>query len=143
MGGLIGDGNKQVEACAFVDVGDQFAREVLGVGDDERLPGGGLQDAFGQVDQFGRRGDYAASRGGGSEADGLMRVGVESPEGLTHLGGFGSGVFNPFPHVTFAITAPAMGIDGDQSCPKVPRGATNSTQGDLESDTFGDRVIVE
>ena len=143
MGGLVGDRNQKIEACTSVDIRDQFAGEVLGVGDDERLPRGGLQDAAGQVDQFGRCGNYAASRGGSREADRLMCVGVEHPEGLSHLGRFGAGVLDPLPHVAFAITAPAMGINGDQSCLKVSRGATDSTQGNLESDTFGDGVIVE
>lgn len=143
MGRLIRDRNEQIEACASVDVGDQFTGEVFRVGNDERLPGCWVQDALGQVDQFRCGCDNAARCRGGGETDGLMRIGIEYPEGLRHLGWLGSGILDAFAHVTFAVTACAVGINSQQSGLKISRGTTHSAQGNLQANAFGDRVFVE
>ena len=94
---------------------EQFGAQVLQIRQDQGLTGLGSQDLFGQGEQLDGRRGRRAGRGGGGEADRLMRVRVEGEEGRGHLERLGFMVVAIPAHLAFAVTAQAMGIDGQSA----------------------------
>lgn len=62
-----------------------------------------------------------------------MGVGIQCEEGLRHLGGPVEFVVAMTAHLTFAIAAHAMRVDGQEFALVVTRGAAQLPQGDLQS----------
>ena len=107
------------------------------VGQDQCLPGLGIEDFTGQLEQFLGRGRGRARRGARGETDRLAGVGVEHEESLSGLGRPFRSSWRWSAHVALAEAAYAVGIDGQEPSLEMARGAADLAQGDLKSQAVG------
>ena len=135
--------HQEVELRPGLDPVHELDAEVLRVGQDQRLPGLGIEDLAGQLQQLLGCGRGRARRGAGGEADRLAGIDVQDEEGLGRLDGPLPGILTVGPHVPLGVAAHAMGIDGQQPAPEVARGAADLAEGDLEVEALGDRASPE
>ena len=83
---------------------------------------------------------HGSGRGPGCEAHRLVRIGIEDKEGLGDFGGFGFIVLSMPAHLSLAVTAHAMGIDGQEVAAEMPGSASQLSQRDLQVLSLIDRV---
>ena len=143
MSRLIWDRDQKIETSALMNILDQFAGEVLRVGDDERLTRLGPEDTLDHVDQFRRCVDDTACGGSCGKTQRLVRIGVEDPECLGHLGWFFSAFLDALSHPAFTVAADTMWIDGKEFPSKIPARKTNLSQRHLQPYTFCHRSVCE
>ena len=79
-----------------------------------------LQDTVGSIQEFRGGLGNRARRTAGGEAHWLVGIRIEDKEGLRDFGGLGLIVFAVAAHLTLAVTAHAMGIDGQEVTAKMP-----------------------
>jgi hypothetical protein len=140
---LVGHGNEKIERGLARDEIEEFPRIVLGIGKNEAMAWGGLEDVGGKRQQI-DRGIGGRARGtAGSETNGLAGLGVEAEEGL---GDFLSEVLIvrlEADHLPLAIADQPMRINGQELTSEMAAGATDFAQGALEGSGFLDGVGVE
>jgi hypothetical protein len=139
----IGHGKKQIEGCVGGDVGKQVGRVVFGVGEDERLAWGGLEDVGRQAKKFGRGLGDGAGRGAEGEGQRLMGFGVESEKDLGCFDGTRRLERDLSAHLAFAPRAHAMRINGQEVALIMTAGTADFSQGDLKGLGLGDGVPFE
>lgn len=72
---------------------------------------------------------HGSGRGPGCEAHRLVRIGIEDKEGLGDFGGLGFMVLSMPAHLSLAVTAHAMGIDGQEVTAEMPGSASQHGSG--------------
>jgi hypothetical protein len=76
----------------------------------------------------------------GREAHGLVRLGVEDTEGVSDRSGLGIIIRAMPAHLTRAVAAHAMGIDGQECAAEMPRSASEQSQRDVQRVRCSDGV---
>lgn len=99
-----------------------------------------LEDRAGSSKEFRRCLGNGPRSCRGREAPGLVRIGIEAKEGLSDLGGLGLMIRSMPAHLTFAVAAHAMGIDGQACAAERPRSASEQSQRDWQRVRFSDGV---
>ena len=87
---------------------------MCGLGHHEGAMAVGRQDTGGSSQEFRGGLGHRARRTAGGEAPWLVGLRLEDKEGVRDFGGLGLSVFAVAAHRTLAVTAHAMGIDGQE-----------------------------
>ena len=119
---------------------DQLVGIVLAIGHDERLVGWAVEDSLCHLQQSWRCLGNGWAGSGKREAQGLTGVGIEAEESLAHLQGFAFGAVPALAHLSFAVTANAMRVEGEQLPCEMAIGSADTSQSDLEVLSVGDCV---
>ena len=122
---------------------NQVGGVVFGVGEDERLAWGGLEDVGDHAKKIGRGLGDGAGRGAEGEGHRLMGFGVESEKDLGCFDGTRRLERDLSAQLTFAPGAHAVGINGQEVALIMTAGAADFSQGNLKGFGLGDRVPFE
>src|SRR5215471_7286559 len=104
---------------------------MCGIGYDSGVMAVWLQDMGGEIKELRCGLGNRARRPTGGEAHWLVGISIEDKAGVRDLGGLGLIGFAVAAHLTLAVAAHAMGIDGQEVTAKMPCSASQQSQSDL------------